>query len=125
MYLSCLRIHACMCISIVAPAAATIVSAEALTTEINITWTHPDPESVNQFTIQYNYDIIGCPDRGGAGEVTFLRKSQFPLVNSSFYYQLTNLQENSRYELAVISINGFGETTGNTIAINTRIAGEL
>ena len=85
-------------------------------TFINITWTNGANSVVHEYELHYSYHIRECQDNSVIMDST-------RIDNSTKSYTLTNLEEDSKFNISLIASNPAGESEPATITATTSTAG--
>ena len=86
-------------------------------TYIHITWIISEEDKVEHFQLHYSYTIRGCVGLNGT--------NYFVLSNITRSYNLSNLEENSDFFIALTAVNQAGKSNPATIQTYTLQAGEI
>lgn len=100
-----------------------IMGISVSATSINITWTHPDPITVDAFDVRFAFSILGCPRDDGHAN-TLLQRSALTPIDDVYHHELKSVEEDSEFTITVAAINyNTGETAGASITVQTLLAG--
>ena len=90
---------------------------------INVTWTHPDPTTVESFDVGFTFSILGCPGDNGYNNVVLQRSTLTP-IKGVYRHDFTNTQEDSEYVITVAAINSVGLRAADSQTVLTSVAGK-
>ena len=92
-----------------------LMDATATSTTIALKWTQSG-SSVDNYTVSYNYTIRRCGSVPVSGSVEISD-------SNARRFNLTDLEEDSDYNITLTAISAAGQLTSNKISTNTKSAG--
>ena len=110
-----------LCLVLVDPPTTPIITkVTPQTTSIDLAWSQPAGDVVDSFTISYSFVTRGC-DSSVLGWDTITG-----IDGSIRAYSLSNIEENSDYDISFTAVNGAGSSpVPARISSTTLVAGEI
>lgn len=101
------------------PASSPVVTSTSTTaTTINLTWSQPLGDIVDQYIITYHFTERDCGFSGGSNIM-------IPVAGSSRAHTLTGVEENSHYFIRITANNAAGNSPPVLTSLTTSIAGKI
>lgn len=91
-------------------------------TSITLIWTQFLNSTVYEFTIHYTFSVNGCAGISGFNDIVI---SDMVGLQFEYQFELTNLEENSEYDIYIVATNANGNTQGDTVRTETLIDSEF
>ena len=110
-----------LCLVLVDPPTNPVITkVTPQTTSIDLAWSQPAGDVVDSFTISYSYVIRGCNGSVLGGDTIT------GIDGSIRAYSLSNLEENSDFDISITAVNGAGSSPVPARTTSTTLeAGEI
>ncbi len=93
--------------SVVIPSPPLILTPQATSTSITLTWTQTTGDVVDSYTISYSFTVMGCDGHSGS----FGNNNIIGIDGSTRMYTLSGLEEYTEFAITLTAVNGAGSAS--------------